>query len=148
MKKFKLICVLLCFAFIFTLISVIIPSNIEKVFAESRSYWIFDFGSDSSTIGNNYTKITPSTVYDPSTGYGFESTSGFEAFDRTAPDAIRADFITAAQKAVFKVDVPNGRYNVRIISGDNESAKVAGLVSEGTTESKLSLSKYLLEDFK
>lgn len=122
MKKFKSICFLLCFTFIFTVITLITPSNIEKVFAESKSYWIFDFGSDSSTIGNNYTKVTPSTAYNQSTGYGFESTSSLEAFDRTAPDAIRSDFITGDQKVVFKVDVPNGRYNVRIISGDNESA--------------------------
>lgn len=122
MRKLKPICFSLCFAFIFILISMITPSNIEKVSAESKSYWIFDFGSDSSAIGNNYTKVTPSTIYDSSTGYGFESTYGFEAFNRTTPDAIRADFITCDQKAVFKVDVPNGRYNVRIISGDNESA--------------------------
>lgn len=122
MKIFKSIFFLLCFSFLFTVISLITPSNTEKVFAQSKSYWIFDFGSDSSAIGSNYTKITPSTIYSPSTGYGFESTSGLEAFDRIAPDAIRADFITASQKAVFKVDVPNGRYSVRIISGDNESA--------------------------
>lgn len=122
MKKFKFICALLSFTFIFTLISVTMPSNTEKVFAESRSYWIFDFGSDSSAIGSNYTKITPSTIYSPSTGYGFESTSGFESFDRIDPDAIRSDFITASQKVVFKIDVPNGHYSVRIISGDNKSA--------------------------
>ncbi|MDS0525867.1 GDSL-type esterase/lipase family protein [Clostridium sp. SHJSY1] len=122
MKKFKSLCFFLCFAFIFTLTNIMLPSNTVKAMAASKSYWIFDFGSDSSSVGNNYTKVTPNTLYDPSTGYGFEETSGLQAVDRGAPDYIREDFITSNKKATFKADVPNGRYTVRIISGDNESA--------------------------
>jgi lysophospholipase L1-like esterase len=121
MKKFKSISFLMCFTLIFTLFNIVMPNSATKAMAASNSYWIFDFGTDTSAVGNHYTPVTPTSVYDAAKGYGFEDTTGLQAADRTAPDNIRRDFVTASQKAVFKVDVPNGSYSVRIISGDNES---------------------------
>ncbi len=134
MKKSKLISCILCFMLFLGLVCGVVPANTSKVMAAAKSYWIFDFGTASSSVGSNYTQITPSTVYSSSLGYGFTSTTGFDSRDRGAPDYVRQDFVLCGSACTFKADVPNGSYTVRIISGDNiASSALTSVKAEGTT---------------
>ncbi len=77
--------------------------------------WRFDFGSSTSPLANGYTKITDDTVYDEETGYGFaEAADGNR--DQGEPDDLRRDFILANGSELM-VDVPDGEYDVKIITG-------------------------------
>lgn len=58
--------------------------------------------------------------YDARLGYGFESAEYLAAFDRKKPDALRRDFVEGTEEAVFVLELPKGKYDVLLISGDEE----------------------------
>jgi len=51
-------------------------------------------------------------------GYGWDSTVGLGSRDRGAPDDLRRDFVFYTLDRTFKVDLPNGEYNVTLVIGD------------------------------
>jgi fibronectin type 3 domain-containing protein len=79
----------------------------------------FDFGTDGSPVQPGYTQVLPSTSYSGSTGFGWANTADLYARDRGAPDSLRRDFVFSASNTTFKIDLPNGRYMVVMIIGDN-----------------------------
>ena len=83
----------------------------------------FDFGTASSPIASGYTRVTESTTY-TSGAHGWTSTANLESRDRSAPDDLKRDFVMNASSAarVFKVDLPNGTYNVTTTIGDQTNA--------------------------
>nr|WP_328701164.1 hypothetical protein [Aquibacillus kalidii] len=77
--------------------------------------WRFDFGSENSPVANGFERVSDKMNYDADRGFGFKNgTDGFR--DQEGPDDLRRDFIIASGKE-FQVDVPNGDYDVRIITG-------------------------------
>ncbi|WP_331490878.1 LPXTG cell wall anchor domain-containing protein [Aquibacillus rhizosphaerae] len=98
--------------------------------------WRFDFGSETSPVANGYERVSDTMNYDEERGYGFaDGTDGSR--DQEGPDDLRRDFILAYNKE-FQLDLPDGDYNVRIITGserdDNTSTYVLedGEVKGGT----------------
>jgi lysophospholipase L1-like esterase len=77
--------------------------------------WKFDFGVGEAEMG--YTKVTSSSAYDSTLGYGFTDISRVTARDRKAPDALKRDLCIPADTS-FRVDVPNGNYVISIVMGD------------------------------
>lgn len=79
----------------------------------------FDFGT--VAVQDGYTGVSALTPYSMLTGYGFESTAGLEDTDREASDIpagyenLYSDQVLG--NGVFKVDLPNGKYNVTIHYG-------------------------------
>jgi hypothetical protein len=78
----------------------------------------FDFGSSGSPVESGYVRVTESTVYSGSLGYGWGSTVGLGSRDRGSPDSLRRDFVFSSSDHTFNVDVSNGEYQVTVTLGD------------------------------
>ncbi len=95
----------------------------------------FDFGTSSSPVQSNYTRVTEATAY-TSGGFGWTDTSTLESRDRTSQsDALRRDFVLSSSAArTFKADLPNGTYGVTVTMGDQDFAHDNMVVkANGTT---------------
>ena len=88
----------------------------------------FDFGSGAAAPG--YAQVLPTTVYTPALKYGFSNILAVGSRDRGGPDALRGDFCIPFMTD-FKVDLPNGDYNVTVISGDQLSSSPVSVSAEG-----------------
>jgi lysophospholipase L1-like esterase len=82
----------------------------------------FDFGTASSPVQSGYTRVSPNTLYSPSTGYGWGKT-GADSRDRGngsgGPDnLLERDFCLVNAGNAFYVDIPNGKYRITLIVGD------------------------------
>ncbi|WP_342028386.1 hypothetical protein [Alkalicoccus daliensis] len=75
----------------------------------------FDFGTETSPLANGYTKVSDSLVYEEEAGFGFTAPADGSR-DQGDPDDLRRDFILA-NGSEFVVDVADGEYDVRIITG-------------------------------
>ncbi len=109
-----------------------------------RTPCIFDFGASSQkqTACKDYDNTYPRQIilsgqcilycagpkpvgaepYTPEKGYGFLDTEGICRKKRNAPDDLRADFLEGSRPAVFVLDLPRGKYDLLIVSGDEEEA--------------------------
>jgi hypothetical protein len=105
----------------------------DSSMAQSR---LFDMGSDQSDLRAGFTRVTPKSVYNKDTGFGWKSGAKLKAHflpysrewktdegrGRTMPPPIYANEITcdavfSDQPAAFQVDVPPGEYAVWFVSG-------------------------------
>ncbi|TAL07098.1 MAG: hypothetical protein EPO07_00820 [Verrucomicrobia bacterium] len=84
----------------------------------------FDFGTASSPVQPGYTRVSPSTLYLPSTGYGWGKT-GADSRDRGATgtgsgeESLERDFCLVNAGNAFYVDIPNGKYRLTFLVGDS-----------------------------
>jgi lysophospholipase L1-like esterase len=74
----------------------------------------FDFGTGAAAPG--YTKVTPTTTYSASQGYGFEGGT-VTAVSRGGSDVLRGDYCTGSSFN-FSVTLPQGNYMVTLYIGD------------------------------
>jgi hypothetical protein len=74
----------------------------------------FDFGTGAAAAG--YTKVTPTTTYSTSLGYGFENGT-VTAVSRGGSDVLRGDYCTGTSFD-FSVTLPQGYYLVTLYLGD------------------------------
>ena len=63
----------------------------------------FDFGTAASPVASGYTRVTESTIYSPSLGYGWTDTSNIGSRDRTAPDNLRRDLTFSNNDRIFNI---------------------------------------------
>ena len=87
----------------------------------------FDFGSDRvapGTIG-----VTPSTVFTPESGYGFDLGFTPKSEDRGG-DPLRGDFVTGDGGFYFSVELPEGNYDVSVLLGDPKGTSDTTIKSE------------------
>jgi lysophospholipase L1-like esterase len=75
----------------------------------------FDFGTD--RVKKGWTAVTPATVFNRSTGYGFSHGSTPIAVDRGG-DPLQGDFITSDAPLYFSIVLPEGNYRVSVTVGD------------------------------
>src|SRR5437867_5065935 len=80
------------------------------------SAWHFDFGTAASPMASGYTNV-PVQLYNPTSGYGWQSATGITAIDRGASDPLTSDFHQAHDRT-FQADVTNGAYEVTVHLGD------------------------------
>jgi len=83
--------------------------------------WKFDFGPHDGGVeaaAPDYIRITERSAYDPETGYGFLEVSSVAAKDRGTGGTLRRDFCIPCGTA-FRLDVPNGHYQVTMTIGDD-----------------------------
>lgn len=71
------------------------------------------------------------TVYDANVGYGWLG-SAVNSNRRGYPDVLKEDFCYSNSARTLAVDVPNGLYHIRIISGDWNYSRTIALSLEGT----------------
>lgn len=112
----------------------------------------FDFGTSQTAQG--WKAVTPDTLYSKESGCGWLETGEFTAFDDEQPDAVHGDYIRTRcftsricadgmeQQAEpqtytgkFRVDCPNGKYLVTIVSGSYGVFPVWGTHNEARTSS-------------
>lgn len=79
-------------------------------------------------LGQTFRKVSPESVFTPLSGIGWECSDKIMAMDRGEPDLLRRDFVGGTDEAVFIVELPKGRYDLLIVSGD--SAAPTGTVLE------------------
>ena len=93
----------------------------------------FDFGSATSPVAAGYTQVPNTLTYTAERGYGIEGTATFR--DRGAPDDLRRDFTNGTYG--FLVDLPNGDYAVKVISGDYIASNRTVVAIEGVSYPRL-----------
>jgi lysophospholipase L1-like esterase len=75
----------------------------------------FDFGTGAAAAG--YMKVTPTTLYSSSQGYGFDTGSTVTAVSRGGSDVLKGDYCTGTSFS-FSVTLPVGNYLVTLYIGD------------------------------
>ena len=88
----------------------------------------FDFGAGKA--GKAYIKVTPATIFNDSTGYGFNFGSKVSAVVRNDKKALTGDFITADKPFYFSVNVPEGNYRITVTLGDVKGKSVTTIRAE------------------
>ena len=105
-----------------------------KVIVYDEPMFKFDFGTASSPVAWGYTKVTNADSYSADKKYGLDTTDGitYGAYNRVVTgstesvttDKYSQDFVSSWSGAnqqtplKFNVDLPNGYYNLKIVSGD------------------------------
>ena len=62
--------------------------------------------------------VCGANVYSPNLGYGFAKSKRLAITDRSVPDSLRKDFVESAAYNEFLIELPRGKYNLLLISGD------------------------------
>ncbi|TYP73122.1 glycosyl hydrolase family 95 catalytic domain-containing protein [Paenibacillus methanolicus] len=100
-------------------------------------------------LGQAFRKVTADSLFTPQTGIGWARTESVEAVDREGPDLLRRDFVGGTDEAVFLVELPRGRYDLLIVSGDAAALSYTELNIQGgprwTTERALRAGEYAAE---
>jgi lysophospholipase L1-like esterase len=94
-------------------IAVIINSNIS---AQQKTSFKFSFNPAKAIPG--YVQVNPGTQYSPATGYGFDFGTEPRAVDRGGKKALTDGFVTSDKPFFFSVKLPEGNYNIDILTGD------------------------------
>src|SRR5882757_9652112 len=82
------------------------------VYAQTaKTNFKFDFGKGKADRG--YTKVTPETIFNDNTGYGFDFDSKVAAVVNN-DNRLTGDYITADKPFYFSVNVPEGNYKVTV----------------------------------
>jgi lysophospholipase L1-like esterase/fibronectin type 3 domain-containing protein len=120
-------------AIIAVLLSVIGTGNVQSAIpaAEAapskKSLLLFDCGTGAAA--NGYTKLSPSTAFNETLGYGFEDASKVTSQNREQPDALRGD-LCLPNNTSFNANMPDDTYQVTIISGDQEAPSSMSVSAE------------------
>ena len=144
----------LALVLVLSLLLSLVPTMGVFAYDESFTNAKFDFGTADSAVADGYTKVTPQTVYNEGTGYGWLNDERIivTAGDSGNADALKSDWVTGNTVQdgaditkpendaegnyihftypTFVVDVPNGIYTVKTIQGDYNEKTVTGAIVE------------------
>ncbi|MFN8241524.1 MAG: rhamnogalacturonan acetylesterase [Bacteroidales bacterium] len=88
--------------------------------AQERRDYKFAFNPDAMTSG--YTKVEPGNKLSSSTKYGYDFDTHPEAVIRKSNKSLKGGFVTSGKPFFFSVVLPEGNYNIRIMTGDSREA--------------------------
>lgn len=108
MKNYKFISMFLIFL-----------GGLTSLSAQKTNYK-FSFGPAKEVSG--YIKVDPSQKYTPEAGYGFDFGTIPFAVDRKGRKPLTSGFCTSDKPFYFSVNLPEGNYNIKIITGDLKEA--------------------------
>ncbi|MGW8567955.1 polysaccharide lyase family protein [Isoptericola sp. NPDC055881] len=83
---------------------------------------LFDFGTASSPVAEGYERVAQNTLYAAGGGFGLDR--AVDARDRGADGDLQRDF-TVGSSYTFSVDLPDGEYEVTVLSGDSIAANAS-----------------------
>jgi lysophospholipase L1-like esterase len=86
------------------------------VTAQQRTTFKFSFNPSKEIPG--YIKVDPGTIYNDSREYGFDFGTKPVAVDCKGKNALTGGFVTSDKPFYFSVKLPEGNYNVKLITGD------------------------------
>jgi lysophospholipase L1-like esterase len=106
-------------------ILILIDVNIS---AQQKTSYKFSFNPVKEIPG--YIKVDSGTIYSPSTGYGFDFGTEPLAMDRGGKKALTSGFVISDKPFFFSVTLPEGNYNIKIITGDMEQESITTVRTE------------------
>jgi hypothetical protein len=77
-----------------------------------------------------YTKVDPSRVYSISNVYGFDFGTNPVIVDREGKKPLTSGFCTSENPFFFSVALPEGNYNIKIITGDLKGSSITTVRTE------------------
>ena len=113
---------------IFVYVLIIMPLKAQQAAILPSALYKFDFGTRNSMKMSGFTKVSSEDAYCEAKGYGWRGKRGgvervyrkngiMPAWALINPDPLCYDFVYAHQ-ATFDLKLPNGKYQIVIISGD------------------------------
>ncbi|NJD03669.1 MAG: sugar phosphorylase [Ruminiclostridium sp.] len=69
--------------------------------------------------GMNFIRVTGDMDFTPFRGYGWDDVTSLRYLDRGAPDPFRRDFVCGCEERTFKIELPEGQYQIFIVTGDS-----------------------------
>ncbi|MGP4039737.1 hypothetical protein ACTWP4_07535 [Gracilibacillus sp. D59] len=133
-KRLKALFILFCLTITFSMFLSLDKAVTAETETSLSMQLKFDFGCESSPITEGYHQISNHTLYDSSIGYGLDKDT--DCRDRGAPDDLRRDFTNGGGYS-FKVDIQNGSYYVKVISGDHIAANKTDVTIEGVQQERI-----------
>jgi len=103
---------------IFFILNILLSTIIT---AQQRKIYSFSFTPVNIL---NYTKVDPFEKYSEETGYGFDYGTVPTAVYRGGNKPVTSGFVTSDKPFLFSVMLPEGNYNVKIITGDLEEESI------------------------
>jgi len=87
--------------------------------ALSSALRLYDFGPPTGAVFPGAIAIRPQSSYEPESGAGWTKRPYYRGVAAKMPDALAQDccLVTPGRKAVFRVDVPPGRWHVGVMVG-------------------------------
>lgn len=95
--------------------------------AQQKTTFKFSFGLKEVP---GYIKVDPSVKYSEEMGYGFDFGTAPLAIDRAGKKPLTSGFVTSDKPFIFSVLIPEGNYNIKIITGDLKEASVTTIRAE------------------
>src|SRR5262249_28783519 len=83
----------------------------------------FDFGSPTAPTAQGFTPVSYASAYSASAGFGWTAGgSSIRTQDDWTSDALARGYVYASPGMTFAVDLPNGTYDVSVLTGSARSA--------------------------
>lgn len=95
--------------------------------AQDKSTYKFSFGPKEVP---GYIKVDPSVKYSEELGYGFDFGTIPLAIDRGGKKPLTSGFATSDKPFIFSVLIPEGNYNVKMITGDLKEESITTVRAE------------------
>lgn len=93
-----------------------------------RTSYKFSFNPAKEISG--YFQVTPDMKYSQETGYGFDFGTIPFAINRQGKNPLLSGFCTSSRPFFFSVNIPEGNYNVKIITGDLKEPSMTTIRAE------------------
>jgi lysophospholipase L1-like esterase len=90
----------------------------------------YKFSFNPATEIQNYMQVTPEIRYSAETGYGFDFGTIPFSVNREGKKPLLSGFCTSDKPFFFSVNLPEGNYNVKIITGDLKEPSVTTIRAE------------------
>jgi lysophospholipase L1-like esterase len=84
----------------------------------------FKFSFNPSKQIPSYIKVDPNSIYSESLGYGFDFGTNPIAIDRKGKDPLTGGCVTSDKPFFFSVKLPEGNYDINVITGDLEEKTI------------------------
>src|SRR5262249_23465732 len=100
----------------------------------------YEMGPTTAPLLSGYTRVTDTTAYSTTQGYGWQSTSQLAAVDRgTGAGLLRSFVLSYGSTMTFLQDMANGTYSVTVYMGDaSYDQKQQGVFLQGAQLGTLS----------
>ena len=95
---------------------------------QTNTSYKFSFNPSAEIKG--YIKVDPEMVYSETAGYGFDFGTRPEAVNRSGKKSLTSGFVTSDKPFFFSVRLPEGNYDVRIITGDLKDKSITTIRAE------------------
>ncbi|HEY5469158.1 MAG TPA: rhamnogalacturonan acetylesterase [Bacteroidales bacterium] len=109
----------------FAIVSILFCTSL---IGQQKTSYKFSFNPAKEIPG--YIKVDPSQKYSAEVGYGFDLETKPIAIDRGGKDPLTSGFVTGNKPFFFSIALPEGNYDIKIITGDLKEESVTTVRAE------------------